>query len=213
VVPLLISSHSGHYQQIRYLAGATETLDPTMLHHLSTAGIERPVTSAAVRVARAIDDAPEAARILAERAMALVPGDRHQRALFIIGHGPNSSEDHAAWMANLRTVADSVKAFADFRDVRVGLVRDDAPPPVRSEAVLRIREIISLQKQATGAPVAVVPVLVARGQVSETKLPSDLDGLAIVYTPEALLPHPLLARWIEARVRQTARSAPITSRQ
>lgn len=34
VVPLLVSSHSGHYEQVRYLAGATDSLSGEMLHHL-----------------------------------------------------------------------------------------------------------------------------------------------------------------------------------
>jgi sirohydrochlorin ferrochelatase len=202
VVPLLVSSHSGHYEQIRYLAGHVDTLSEVMMHHLHMAGIERATVRVPLRVTPAIDDSPEAARVLAERAMALVPTDRESRALFLIGHGPNSAEDHAAWMANLRPIADSVKAITGFRDVKVGLVRDDAPAPVRAEAVRQIRETIVLQHEATGKPVAVVPILIARGQVSVEKIPADLNGLPVVYTPEALLPHPELARWIEARVRE-----------
>src|SRR5688500_11686790 len=34
VVPMLVSSHSGHYDQIRYLAGDSISLDATMMHHL-----------------------------------------------------------------------------------------------------------------------------------------------------------------------------------
>src|SRR5687767_5591383 len=34
VVPLLVSSHSGHYDQIRYLAGEPIELGETMMHHL-----------------------------------------------------------------------------------------------------------------------------------------------------------------------------------
>lgn len=34
VVPMLVSSHSGHYDQIRYLTGKLESLSGTMLHHL-----------------------------------------------------------------------------------------------------------------------------------------------------------------------------------
>ncbi|HRN52663.1 MAG TPA: CbiX/SirB N-terminal domain-containing protein, partial [Gemmatimonadaceae bacterium] len=41
VVPLLVSSHSGHYQQIRYLAGQDVTLGESMQHHLHMAGIDR----------------------------------------------------------------------------------------------------------------------------------------------------------------------------
>lgn len=206
VVPLLVSSHSGHYEQIRYLAGQTDSLSETMHHHLHMAGIERADVGVPIRLARAIDDSPDVARVLAERALALATAPAGQ-ALFLVGHGPNSAEDHAEWMRNLRPIADSVKAATGFRDVKIGLVRDDAPAEVRAEAVRAVRETIELQHALTQQPVVVVPVLVSTGGVSREKLPKDLAELPIVYSGDALLPHPGLARWIESRVRETARPA------
>ena len=207
VVPLLVSSHSGHYDQIRWLAGDSVAIGERMMHHLHMAGIGRPTVKVPLRVTRAIDDSPEVARVLAERALAITPRPQG-RALFIVGHGPNSAEDYAAWMKNLRPIADSVRALTGFRDVRVGLVRDDAPADVRAEAVRGVRELIALQHMATGDTVTVVPVLVSRGSVSQVKIPADLAGLPMRYVGEALLPHPGLARWVEARVRERPPAAP-----
>jgi sirohydrochlorin cobaltochelatase len=204
VVPMLVSSHSGHYEQIRYLAGEVDTLSEAMMHHLHMSGIERAQVNVPIRVARAIDDAPHVARVVAERALAMASSPQ-DRALFIVGHGPNSAEDHAAWMSNLRIVADSVRALTGFRDVKVGLVRDDAPAPVRAEAVRTVRDMIEMQHALTQQPVVVVPVLISKGSVSDVKIPADLAGLPIVYRGETLLPHAHMARWVEARV--SARSA------
>lgn len=204
IVPLLVSSHSGHYEQVRWLAGVTETLGETMMHHLHMSGIERPRAALPLRLTPALDDAPEMARVLADRAVSLAraAGDAPAaRALLIVGHGPNSAEDYAAWMGNLRTVSDSVRAWTGFRDVRVELVRDDAPAPVRAEAVRRTRELIELQRALTGKDVIVVPVLVSRGAVSRDKLPADIAGTPSVYVGDPLLPHPAMARWVESRVR------------
>ena len=203
VVPMLVSSHSGHYEQLRWLVGATDTLDETMMHHLHHAGIDRASVKVPVRLTRAIDDSPEIARVLADRAKALATSPKEQ-ALFLVAHGPNSAEDYAQWMRNLRPVADSVKAMLGFRDVRVDMVRDDAPAPVRAEAVKRVRELIELQAALTGKPVVVVPVLISKGRVSDEKFVADLKGLPIVYSGEPLLPHPGLARWVESRVREAA---------
>ena len=203
VVPMLVSSHSGHYEQVRYLVGQRDTLDTLMLHHLHMSGIERPTGSVPLRLAPGMDDAPEIANVLAERARALVPAPEGQ-ALFLVGHGPNTAEDYAAWMANLRRVADTVRARTGFRSVLVDLVRDDAPNEVRAEAVRRVRELITLQHELTGRPVAVVPVMVASGKISREKLPADLAGLPILYSGDALLPHAGMARWVETRVRTTA---------
>lgn len=204
VVPMLVSSHSGHYEQIRYLVGQVDSLDGTMQHHLHMSGIERPSTRVTLHLSSALDSAEEMASILAERALALVraQGDAPRaRALLIVGHGPNDASDYAAWMANLRPVAARVRATTGFRDVRVELVRDDAPPPVRAEAVLRTRDLIELQHAATGRAVIVVPVLISKGAVSRDKLPADIRGTASVYAGEPLLPHPAMVRWVESRVR------------
>jgi sirohydrochlorin cobaltochelatase len=199
IVPLLVSSHSGHYEQVRYLAGLTDSLDEMMHHHLHMGGLERPRVAVPLHVTAALDDAPELADVLTERATALTR-DPTGRALFLVAHGPNSAEDHAAWMTHLRTVAARVRERSGFRDVRVEMVRDDAPAPVRAEAVRRVRELIELQRAVTGQPVTVVPVLVSRGRVSREKFTADLAGLDILYEGTPLLPHPLLARWIERRV-------------
>jgi sirohydrochlorin cobaltochelatase len=198
VVPLLVSSFSGHYEQIRYLAGAVDSLDHQMMHHLHMAGIER-VKGFPMVVTAGLDDSPELAHVLAARAKAQT-SNPSARALFLFGHGPNSAEDYAAWMSRLRAVADTVKVATGFASVAVELVRDDAPAPVRAEAVKRAREIITLQRTATGNDVIVVPILVSSGDVANRKLPSDLAGLPIVYVGAPLLPHALMAKWVERRV-------------
>ncbi|HEY4132426.1 MAG TPA: CbiX/SirB N-terminal domain-containing protein [Gemmatimonadaceae bacterium] len=203
LVPLLVSSYSGHFDQLRYLAGTLDTLDPEMAHHLHMGGVER-VTNTPMTVAHGLDDASELAHILAERAETLAPRDREHRALFLMGHGPNSAEDYAAWMKNLRVVAESVRALTGFSSVMVELVRDDAPAPVRAEAVKRSREIITLQHTATQQDVVVVPILVSAGDISQRKLPADLAGLPIVYSGEPLLPSDALVHWVERRVQESA---------
>lgn len=205
VVPALVSSHSGHYDQIRYLAGQLDGLDEEMMHHLHMSGIER-VTNVPMLVTPALDDASELAGVLAARAKKIEPSPAG-RALFLFGHGPNSAEDYAAWMANLRPVADSVKRATGFASVAIELVRDDAPAAVRGEAVKRAREIISLQQAATNKDVIVVPILVSSGDVSQRKLPADLAGMPIVYTGEPLLLDTQLARWVEHRVLDATRVA------
>ena len=66
VVPLLVSSHSEHYEQIRWLVGETDTLDEVMMHHLHMAGIERPDVPVPMRVTPALDGAEEVAGIVAD---------------------------------------------------------------------------------------------------------------------------------------------------
>ncbi|MEO8202165.1 MAG: CbiX/SirB N-terminal domain-containing protein [Gemmatimonadota bacterium] len=203
VVPILVSSHSGHYEQVRFLVRATDTLDDEMRHHLMMSAIEQAPLGTNIVATTALDDAPELAQVLADRARTLATAPSEQ-AVMLVGHGPNSSEDNAAWMDNLRRIAESVKASGGFTDVQIGLLRDDAPAAVRAEAVLEIRNLIRLQAKATGHSVVVIPILVANGSMSRTTVPTDLAGLPIVYGNAALLPHPALARWVERMVREAA---------
>lgn len=196
VVPLLVASHSGHYDQIRWLAGRIDSLSGPMAHHLEMSGITRPDVDVPIAVAPALDDSPALVEALSDRAAGLA-AEPSAQAVFLVGHGPNSAEDNARWMENLRRVADGVRQRGGFRDVKVGLVRDDAPAGVRAEAVRRIREIIELQSEATGRDVVVVPILISEGAVNRRKLPADLEGLPVVYDGQPLLPHPAFARWIE----------------
>jgi sirohydrochlorin cobaltochelatase len=203
VVPLLVSSHSGHYDQIRWLAGENVEVAEFMMHHMHEAGIDRASVTVPIRLAPALDDSPQVAEVLASRALEISSAPAGQ-ALFLMGHGPNSAEDNAEWMRNLRPIADRVHELTGFRDVKIGLVRDDAPVPVREEAVLAIREIIQLQHELTGQPVVVVPILISTGSVSQEKFPVDLEGLPVIYTGDALLPHPGMADVVEARVREAS---------
>lgn len=201
VVPVLVSSHSGHFEQIRYLVGATDDLSDEMHHHLHMAGIERPRVDVPIVLAPAIDGDPAIVPVLTERALALATEPARQ-ALFVIGHGPSTPDEYAIWMQQVRDLAGAVHATTGFADVQAGLLWDDSPPPVRAEAVLRIRDLITLQHRATGRPVVVVPLLISRGRVSDEKIPADLAGLEIAYSGEGLLPHAAMSRWIEKRVRQ-----------
>jgi len=206
IVPLFISSHSEHFDQLRYLVGMRDSLDATMMHHLHMGGIERPADRTGLTLLSALDSAPELADALTERAISLVP-DRAQRAVLVLGHGPNGAEDYARWMAALRPVAERVRQRAGYRLAAVELVRDDAPAMVRAEAVARVREIVTWLSQITGAPVAVVPALVATGAVSQVTLKRDLEGLPVVYAGDAMLPNLGMARWVE-RVAAGALAAP-----
>src|ERR1700741_1947694 len=51
--PMLGWGHSGHYDQIRYLAGDSVKLDDVMLHHLHMAGIAPPKSRVKLRVTKA----------------------------------------------------------------------------------------------------------------------------------------------------------------
>jgi len=87
------------------------------------------------------------------------------------------------------------------------LLRDDAPPPVRAEAVSLMRDTIQALASRAHDSVVVMPVLISTGTIDRTKIPRDVEGLPVRYSAQPLAPLPQLARWIE-RVAQDALLAP-----
>lgn len=211
VVPLFVSSKSGHVDQIRWLMGLAEQLDTVMHHHLHMGGIERPADRMPLILAPALDDSEELVDALVTRSETLRPERAERTALLLVGHGPNLESEYAFWMEHLRRVAAQVGRRSGWRDVRVGLVKDDAPAAERAEAVRTVRDLAELQGAATRDSVTVVPILLAPGKLSKVGIPRDLANLPIRYSGEPLLPHPAIGRWIARRVRESVTGTAATT--
>lgn len=188
-VPLMVSSHGAHYRQIRYLAGEIPDW-PADLSHQHGPRIEPPLP---IRVTTALDGAPELGRVLQDRWRALAPVDR-RRSLVLVAHGPSTDDEAALWIRDLELAA---RELGSDVQVRIGLLRDDAPPPVRAAAIALIRETVNGLATAAGDSVAVLPILISSGSIDRVTIPKDLFALPIRYTATSLAPHDALARWIE----------------
>ena len=188
-VPLMVSSHGAHYRQIRYLAGELPEL-PAELGHQHGPRTD-PVVP--VRVTAALDGAPELGLVLRDRWRDLSPADRG-RPLLLVAHGPSTDADAALWIRDLERAA---KELGGDLEVRIGLLRDDASPPVRAAAIALLHETVTRLAGTGGDSVAVLPVLISSGRIDGTTIPKDLSGLPVRYTAVSLAPHPALARWIE----------------
>jgi sirohydrochlorin ferrochelatase len=191
VVPLLVSSHGGHYRDILRSAGTLIDTTIQAAHHEHNTG-QPPVPTT---VTAALDNAPELGEALAARWHTLSAADR-RRPLVLVAHGPSSDEEAALWLGDLGPAVAGIRAEGDI-PVAAGLLRDDAEPPVRARAVDDLRRTINGFASALGDSVTVLPVLISTGQINQVTIPSDLAGLPIRYSPVSLAPLPELARWIE----------------
>ena len=202
VVPLLISSHGGHYRDILRSAGALiETAGDTARHGH---GAQRPAVPTVVT--GALDDAPELGQALAERWRQLGAADR-RRPVVLVAHGPTSDEEAALWLRNLEAAGDSIRRDGQV-PVAAGLLRDDAPPAVRAAAIQDIHRAIARLAMEASDSVTVLPVLISTGHIDQVAIPTDLVGLPIRYTALPLAPLPALARWIERVAGLKAASVP-----
>jgi sirohydrochlorin ferrochelatase len=218
VVPLMVSTHGFHYDQTEYYAGLRDTLI------MPPARPPRPGADTAARaggghdhhvhhrppglpavVTPAIDAAPELSAILMAQWAALAAECR-RRPVMLVAHGPNNDAQANRWVTNLSIAAQGLAAAGFTGPVRVGLLRDDAPPSVRAAAVGAIRDTIQALARRAADSVVVLPVLISSGGINRVTIPRDLKDLPIRYHPVALASHLELARWIE-RVAGAAQSA------
>lgn len=204
VVPLMVSTDGGHVRQVEFYAGVRPSLPEALGGHVMTTPIPPPVP---MLVTGALDDAPELSDALLARWNELAPADQ-RRPILLVAHGPNDSLDALLWIRNLGGAAQALTAAA-HADVRVGLLRDDAPASVRAEAVSAMRDSVSALARRAGDSVVVMPVMISSGTITEVKIPADLARLPIRYHARPLAPLPALARWIE---RQAASAGVHSSR-
>ncbi len=202
VVPLMVSSYGSHYRQIRYYAGELTELPGELAAHDHGTHAPPPVP---MRVTAALDDAPELAAALGARWAELDAADR-RRPLLLVAHGPNDSADAIEWVENIGAVSEGLRTRTRS-DLHVALLRDDAPPEVRKEAVAAMRDTVLAMAARAADSVVAMPVMISAGSITRVKIPADLDGLPIRYRAEPLAPRAELARWIERSARESAARA------
>jgi sirohydrochlorin ferrochelatase len=193
VVPLMVSSHGAHTRQIRYYAGELPALPSALAGHDHGPTL-RP--RAATRVTAALDASPELGEILLAR-WSERPTSDQARSVVLVAHGPTSDQDAARWEAAILSANAPLAAALQHRVLRVGLLRDDAPPPERALAVAAIRDTIAAIAARDADSVLVMTVLVSSGGINRVTVPRDLAGTPMRYAGVVLAPHPALARWIE----------------
>lgn len=207
-VPLLVSSHSGHYREIEADAGLLPALpgDSAMpMGRRDSAAVRAPPVP--VVVAPALDSAAELGAAIAERwaAQSAVDG---RRPLVLIAHGPNDDGEAQQWIADLTaTAVPALRTAGCSQPVWVGLLRDDAPTPVRARAIQAVRSMVEQFARSSRDSVLVLPVLISSGAITEVKIPHDLQGLPVRYLATPLAPLPVLARWIERVAGEASRES------
>ena len=194
IVPLLISSFSNHYEEIRYYAGE--------LKHAHMHGMGEPLkTKAALVVTRAMDDDPLVSRILADEVRS-VSKDRKKETLVLLTHGPNDESDNEKWTACMKVHGAYLEKTLGFKRVEYATLRDDAPKPVKDAAIAHLREVV--KSGAADSTVVIQPVLISVGQVQE-EIKQLLAGMKYTLSDSGVSSHPLALEWIRQQAAAKAR--------
>lgn len=193
-VPLMVSTYGSHVRQMAFYAGQLDAMPAGLEQHNHGAPTGKPPVP--IRLTAALDASPELGLAFAQRWGDLSPADR-KRPLLLVAHGPNDSVDAGYWVRNLLAAASVLRAAGLAQEIRVGLIRDDAPAAVRAAAVAQMRDTITALATRAKDSVVVLPVLISSGPLLTTQVPQDLAALPIRYVRLPLAPLPTLARWIE----------------
>ena len=192
IVPLLVSSYSSHYEQVRFLGRlrddypGSEWMQLTQLHGPADV----------VGVTPALDAHPILAEILADRARSL-SRDPSQESLVIVAHGPNGAADADRWMRTIRQLGVQIRSLVPFQELDVRLLRDDAPKPVKDQALAELRHAVA--SRAESGRVVVVPLLLGPGRVLD-QVPDVLTGLEYLWDGRPVLPDSRIADWVLSQV-------------
>lgn len=185
VVPLLVSSFSNHFEEIRYYIGDRDTAP----EHAHSAPVK---ASAKLVMTQAMDDHELISKVLADE-VKKISTEPEKETVVLVAHGPNSDEDNARWLAKLNHHARRLQQALPFKRVEVTTLRDDAPKPVRDAATEHLRSIVSSASKTSR--VLVVPVLISVGQIQK-QIHERLAGLDYTMAEFGIVGHPSTKVWI-----------------
>ncbi|MGG1554428.1 sirohydrochlorin chelatase [Paenibacillus ferrarius] len=182
VVPLFVSSGSTHIDEISWALGVIP--EPQLETDLEPFAIR-----ARIHFTSPIDDDPVIADILWDRIKELTAEPKKEIVL-VVGHGSKEDGFHQKWRTGLKQLAARVQRLGGFAGADVAMLLPDE---------LRDR-VQAVTADNPDYAVIVAPLFLSEGHFTRTVIPSRLEGCTYRYNGQALLPSPLISRWIERQI-------------
>ena len=191
-----------------HTGAASPTSDPHHGHHAASGSpsgeTENPLpiqTSSKIVISRpGLMESDRIAEILRDRVKNLSTTPAQESVLFL-AHGAGEDEENDQIIAQIKRLAKGLELLGAFRAIGVETLREDWPDK-RVEAEKRIRDFVT-QGNQNGGRVLVVPFrLFGFGPYAKV-----LEGLPYVSDEKGLLPHPIIADWMQAQAETCIRHA------
>lgn len=179
--PEMHAGHAGHGDQAQHSGHRMEfwRLDSDARFRLSQEGLSQ---------------APEMDAVLVERVLAL-SSNPHNEDVLVLAHGPGDDAENERWLQDINERTTALRSGYNFNNIKVANLREDWPEK-REAAQQVVRDYIRAANVA-GRTALVVPYRVyGFGPYADV-----LDGLDYVADETGLVPHPLVADWIERQIR------------
>lgn len=182
VVPLFVSSGSTHIDEISYSLGVIK--QPLLETDMKPFDIK-----ARIHCTSPIDDDPVIAEIIYDKIKELSESPT-QEILLLIGHGSQEEGFHHKWLQGLEQLAGRLKALGGYDEAGVAML---LPDQVHSK-------MTEWADKKPGHTVIVAPLFLSEGYFTNQVVPSRLKGFAYKYNGRALLPSPLISKWMEEQI-------------
>jgi sirohydrochlorin ferrochelatase len=187
VVPLFVSSGSTHIDEISYALGVIS--EPT----LETDRVRLDI-KARIHFGSPIDDDEEIVQILYSKIQSLSVHPSREIVL-LVGHGSIEKGFHLRWRKGLELLASRLKLLGGFDEVDAAMLLPDQ--------VKRKMEMWVVRKPEH--TVIVAPLFLSEGYFTNQVIPLRMREFSYRYNGKAMLPHPLISRWMEKQIRQMMR--------
>ncbi len=202
VVPLFVSSYSSHIREIEYVLRLRDSLP-------GNESLDQVNTTANIVIARALDDHPLAAYILADQ-ITEMSKDPKNETVVILSHGTDVEGDLRSQIISQDCLEKEVKTYLRYwtnppirvNDVKYAFIHGNETlyPNLTVEYVME--NVSRTGDTKSGKTKAIVlPLMIAGGSFTNKQIPKLLEGYDYLYSGKALASHPNLAKWIENRVR------------
>lgn len=182
VIPFFVSGGSTHLDEIAYALGvkAMPAIETDLVPFRARANVYfgQPMDS----------DPEELARIILEKHHENRSQEESKDAevLLLIGHGSDHPVFYERWVQGIQRIADEVRKQGKFVEVDTALLLPDQ----------MYGKIIRWQNE-TDLTIRVVPLFLSSGYFTNHVIPKRIGQAACEYNGQALLPHPLISRWLE----------------
>lgn len=182
-VPLFVSSGSTHIDEISYALGVIA--EPNLPTDMKP--FER---KAVIHFTSPIDDDPDIARIVYEKLNGL-SADPSREMVLLVGHGSIEKGFHLQWKQGLERLAGRIKELGGFAEADVAMLLPNQVP----------FKMKLWQKRRPELKVIVAPLFLSEGYFTNQVIPSRMEGYEYGYNGRAMLPHPLVSRWMENQIK------------
>ncbi|WP_307720133.1 sirohydrochlorin chelatase [Paenibacillus alginolyticus] len=182
VIPLFVSSGSTHIDEISYALGVIE--QPLLETDMEPFDIK-----ARIHFTSPIDDDPVIAEIIYAKIKELSESPS-QEIVLLIGHGSKEKGFHLKWRKGLELLAERLKALGGYDEADVAML---LPDQVK-------RKMTWWAQKKPDHAVVVAPLFLSEGYFTTQVIPSRMEGFEYRYNGRALLPSPLISKWIEKQI-------------